>query len=247
MKHSDHHQASLFTPTTTIVETAANPSTQHPDQTPNDSDASSLNIEITREELANQIIEGMVQDHRWEKERALGATDEELATAFGVCWVHSHTLDVHFDIDPVPTARCTNHTGQELLTLDAAEIASLVRTFAEIPQAPNPDERDRLLNQQLQRERLAARNEMFSAVQGILGDKARKKEQGFTQQFINLLFTENCLEEKNEGQTLEKITAMLIRRQWTTAKAMKAALQMVERAHFTWRSVEGYWLNRKYY
>lgn len=36
---------------------------------------------------------------------------------------------------------------------------------------------------------------------------------------------------------------MLIARQWTTLKAMKAAIQLVERAAGTWRSVEAYWLD----
>jgi hypothetical protein len=28
---------------------------------------------------------------------------------------------------------------------------------------------------------------------------------------------------------------------------MKAAIQLVERANGTWRSIEGYWLNRPYF
>ena len=137
--------------------------------------------------------------------------------------------------------------GQELLRLEAAEIASLVRTHAGIPTVPSNEERERLLNQELDRQRAAARNDIFTSVQSILGDKSRKRDQGFSQQFVNLLFTENCLDEQNESATLETITSMLIAREWTRLKAMKAAIQLVERAAGTWRSIEGYWLNRPYF
>jgi hypothetical protein len=98
------------------------------------------------------------------------------------------------------------------------------------------------LKYQLNKERNKARTEIFTAVQNILEDKSRKREQGFTQPFVDLLFTENCLQEENETATLETITSMLIARQWTRIKAKKAAIEMVERAAGKWRSVEGYWL-----
>ena len=87
---------------------------------------------------------------------------------------------------------------------------------------------------------------MFTAVQHILEDKSRKHEHGFTQPFVDLLFTENCLQEQNESATLETITSMLIARQWTRLKAVKTAIQLVERAASTWRSIERYWLNRTF-
>jgi hypothetical protein len=137
--------------------------------------------------------------------------------------------------------------GQDLLRLEAAEIASLVRTHAGIPTVPSEEERQRRLNEELDRQRSAARSDIFTSVQSILGDKSRKRDQGFTQQFVNLLFTEHCLDEQNESATLETITSMLIAREWTKLKAMKAAIQLVERAAGTWRSIEGYWLNRPYF
>ena len=90
------------------------------------------------------------------------------------------------------------------------------------------------------------RNEIFTAAQSILEDKSRKRDQGFTQPFVDLLFTENCMQEENESATLETITSMLIARHWTRLKAMKTAIQLVERAAGTWRSIERYWLNRKF-
>lgn len=98
--------------------------------------------------------------------------------------------------------------GQELLRLDAPEIATLIRTHAHIPTVPNEDERERRLKQHLDKERNKARNEIFTAVQSILEDKSRKRDQGFTQPFVDLLFTENCLQEENESATLETITSI---------------------------------------
>jgi hypothetical protein len=69
------------------------------------------------------------------------------------------------------------------------------------------------VNEQLDKERAKARNEIFTAVQGILGDKSRKRDEGFTQSFVDLLFTSDCLEENNESATLQTITSMLIARQ----------------------------------
>lgn len=102
------------------------------------------------------------------------------------------------------------------------------------------------MEQQLEKLRLTVRADIFSAVQHIIGDKARKREQGFTQKFVDLLFAENCLEENVESQTLDAITSMLKHREWPTARAMKAAIQIVERANLTWSSIEGYWLSQKF-
>ena len=243
MKQSvHHHQGSLFTPTTTIVETSR---TTNPSPPPN-ARTEPLNIEITRDALAAEIIEDLVEHRRWEKELTLGATDEELSRALGTCWASNQRLEIHCNVDPEPHLICSSTMGQELLRLDAAEIATLIRTHVQIPTVPNEEERQRRLRQQLDKERNKARNEIFTAVQNILEDKSRKRDQGFTQPFVDLLFTENCLQEENESATLETITSMLIARQWTRLKAMKTAIQLVERAAGTWQSIERYWLNRNF-
>ena len=241
MKQSvHHHQGSLFTPTTTIVETSR---TTNPSPPPN-TRTEPLNIEITRDALAAEIIEDLVEHRRWEKELTLGATDEELSRALGTCWASNHRLEIDCNVDPEPHLICSTTMGQELLRLDAAEIATLIRTHVQIPTVPNEQERQRRLSQHLDKERNKARNEIFTAVQNILEDKSRKRDRGFTQPFVDLLFTKNCLQEENESATLETITSMLIARQWTRLKAMKTAIQLVERAAGTWRSIERYWLNR---
>lgn len=130
----------------------------------------SLNIEITRDELAAQVIKGLIEDRRWEKELILGVSDEELSKALGTCWASNPNLDIHCSIDPHPHLICTTKMGQELLRLEASEIANLIRTHAQIPTVPNEAERQRRLNEQLDKERTKARNEIFTAVQGILGD-----------------------------------------------------------------------------
>lgn len=235
-----HHQASLFTPTITIVEHAkATPTPTTPTQTP------SLNIELTRDALAAEVITDLITHRRWERELTLGASDEELTRALGTCWASTPNLEIHCNIDPEPHLICTTRIGQPLLRLEGPEIAALIRTHAQIPTVPNEDERQRRLKQHLDKERTKARNDIFSAAQSLLGDKSRKREQGFTQAFVDLLFTEACLEEDNESATLERITSMLIARHWTRIKAMKAAIELVERAALTWRSVERYWLNRR--
>lgn len=245
MKRYDQHQVSLFTPTTTIVDKpTSTPTTESVTPDPN---SESLNIEITRDELAAQLIQGFVKHRRWEKELVVGATDEELSLALGNCWASNHHLNIHCATEPTPHLICTTPMGQELLRLEATEIAALVRTHAEIPTVPNEGERQRRLKAALDIQRTTARADIFTSIQSILGDKSRKREQGFTTQFVNLLFTENCLEEENESATLETITAMLIEREWPRLKAMKAAIQLVERAAGTWRSIEGYWLDRPYF
>jgi hypothetical protein len=245
MKRNDHHQVSLFTPTTTIVDKPTSPTTTEPAVT--DPDDESLNIEITRDELAIQIIHDFVKHRRWEKELVVGASDEELSLALGNCWASNHHLNIHSATEPTPHLICTTPMGEELLRLEAAEIAALVRTHAEIPTVPDEEERQRRLKEALDIQRTIARADIFMSVKSILGDNSRKREQGFTTEFVNLLFAENCLEEQNESATLETITAMLIKREWTRLKAMKAAIQLVERAASTWRSIEGYWLDRPYF
>ena len=243
MNPNHHHQGSLFTPTTTIVNHPKAPvtnDTPHPDNT---NSPESLNIEITRDQFAAQLIRGLIEHRRWERELILGASDEELSNALGTGWASNVSLDIHFTVDPQPHVICTSKMGQELLRLETAEIATLIRTHAQIPTVPNHAERQRRLKEQLDKERTKARNELFTAAQGILGDKSRKREQGFTQQFLDLLFTDGCLEEPHQTTTLETITSMLIARQWTTLKAMKAAIQLVEREAETWRSIEAYWLD----
>lgn len=246
MKHSPHdHQGSLFTPTITIVDQpkTSRPITPTPQPTDN---PHSLNIEITRDALAAQIIEGLVHRRRWEKELMLGASDEELSNALRTCWVINPQFNIECTVDPQPHLVCTTKMGQELLRLDALEIAALIRTHTHIPTVPNEAERQRRLKQQLDKERAKARSDIFTAARGILGDKIPSPQHGFTQSFVDLLFTENCLEEENESATLQQLTSMLVARHWTTLKAMKAAIQLVERAAGTWRSVERYWLNRNH-
>jgi hypothetical protein len=246
MKQSVHqYQGSLFTPTTTIVDHPKESPTTNP-LTPPTASSESLNIEITRDELAAQIIQSLVEHRRWEKELTLGATDEELSRALGTCWSSNQRLEIHCNVDPQPQLICSSTMGQEILRLDAPEIATLIRTHAHIPTIPNEEERQRRLNQHLDKERNKARNEIFTTVKNILEDKSRTRDQGFTQPFVDLLFTEDCLQEENESATLETITSMLIARQWTRLKAMKTAIQLVERAAGTWRSIESYWLNRKF-
>ena len=85
MKQSVHqYQGSLFTPTTTIVDHPKESPTSNP-LTPPTAHPEGLNIEITREELATEIIRELVEHRRWEKELTLGATDEELTRALGTC------------------------------------------------------------------------------------------------------------------------------------------------------------------
>jgi hypothetical protein len=247
MKHSAH-QGSLFTPAIIIVDLAqASPAqrrsttlTLHPDPEPH-------TIEITRDALAVQVITDFVKHQRWEKELTLGASDDELSTALGTCWVSTPTLDIHCNVNPNPRLICTSKMGQELLRLEGSEIAALIRTHAQIPTVPTEDERARRLKQHLDKERAKARHDIFTAAQAILGDKSRKRQQGFTQAFVDLLFTDNFLAEENQSATLERMTSMLIAHQWTTLKAMKAAIELVERAASTWRHIESYWLDRNYF
>ncbi len=106
MKRPDHHQVSLFTPTTTIVDEPKAPSpTTEPTGT--DANSESLNIEITRDELATQVIQGFVKHRRWEKELVVGATDEELSLALGNCWASNAHLHIHCNTDPAPHVICT--------------------------------------------------------------------------------------------------------------------------------------------
>lgn len=233
-------QASLFIPITTIVEKpthlpASNKTTSIC------SEELSLNTVTTREDFIHQIIAGMTSGHRWERQLVLGATDDELARSFGTCWVSTHRYSIHFDVEPSPHAICSDLNDQEILTITGTEIANTVRALTGIPQAPGPEETHRLIAAELQKQRIIARGEIFFSVKSIIQDKARKKEQGFTQQFVDLLFTENCLLEENEAQILYTMTTLLTQRQWPTAKGMKAAIDIVDRAHMTWRMIESYW------
>jgi len=162
MKRRDHHQVSLFTPTTTIVDKPAPTSSTTVQPTSGDpNNDESLNIEITRDELAAQVIQGFVKHRRWEKELVVGATDEELSLALGNCWASNHHLNIHCATEPTPHLICTTPMGEELLRLEAAEIATLVRTHAEIPTVPDEDERRRRLNAALDVQRTAARADIF--------------------------------------------------------------------------------------
>jgi len=232
-------QASLFAPTITIIEPAQTPS--GPPLTPPPL-PESLSIEITRADLIEQIMQSLVRGRRWEKELTLGASDEELARAFGTCWISNHTHQVHFTNTPEPAATCTTPAGKELFTFNAAEIAQQVRKLAQIPPDPGPTERARLLKERLDKERLNCKINIYSVIKSLLNDTSRSKQTGFTQPAVDLLFAEDCLTETGERHLLETLTTMLQDCHWPAAKAMTTALLIVERARGTWTHLEGYWV-----
>ena len=235
-----HIQTCLFIPVTTIVDTP--PTTTDADNTDSQPlQSSTLNLEITRDELIHQIIALMADGHRWERQLVLGATNDELAGSFGNCFLRSQRYTVAFGLQPSPHATCSDQNGNELLTICTHEIANTVRAITHIPQPPSPQETTRLIAEQLDKQRIIARSEIFFRVKSIVKDTAKKKELGFTQQFVDLLFTENCLVEKNEAQILHTITSLLTQRQWRTVEAMKAAIDIVSPAQRTWRMIESYW------
>src|SRR5437868_8749724 len=126
MKYSGrHHQGSLFTPTTTIVDDPKpSPTTTQP--IPPNTHPDPFNVELTRDELAAQVIKGLIEYRRWEKELILGASDEELSAALGTCWATNTSLDIHCSVHPQPHLICSTTMGQELLRLEATEIATLI-------------------------------------------------------------------------------------------------------------------------
>jgi hypothetical protein len=235
-----HKQTSLFIPVTTIVETAR--TTKERDHSSLEPpDPSTLTLEVTRDELINQIIALIADGHRWERQQVLGATDDELSRSFGHCYLRSQRYTVAFRVEPSPHAICSDLNDNELLTISADEIANAVRAITNIPEPPGPQETARLLAEQLDKQRLAARSEIFFSVKSIIKDQAKKKEQGFTQPIVDLLFTENCLLEENEAEILYSIVTLLTQRRWRTIEAMKAAVDIVNRAQRTWRMIESYW------
>lgn len=233
-------QASLFIPVTTIVDTPV--TTKEPINTSLETPhPATLNLEVTRDELINQIITDIAEHRRWERQLVLGATNHELAQSFGNGFLRSQRYTVAFRVDPSPHAICSDLNDNEILTINADEIANSVRAITNIPESHGPDETNRLIAEQLDKQRIIARSEIFYSVKSIIKDTAKKKEVGFTQQFVDLLFTENCLIEENEAQILYTITTLLTQRQWRTAQAMKAAIDIVSRAQSTWRMIEFYW------
>ena len=235
-----HKQTSLFIPVTTIVDTPR--TTTDADSTNSQPlQSSTLNLEITRDELIHQIIALIADGHRWERQLVLGATNDELAGSFGNGFLRSQRYSVAFGLEPSPHATCSDLNGNEILTIRADEIANAVRAITHIPQPPSPQETTRLIAEQLDKQRTIARNEIFFRVKSIIRDTAKKKDLGFTQQFVDLLFTENCLLEENETQLLHTITSLLTQRQWRLSEAMKAAIDIVEPAQRTWRMIESYW------
>jgi len=94
MSQSVHqYQGSLFTPTTAIVDHPKEFPTTNP-LTPPTAHPETPNIEITLEALAAQVIKGLVEHRRWEKELTLGASDEELSKALGNCWSGTPSLNM---------------------------------------------------------------------------------------------------------------------------------------------------------
>ena len=241
MAQTHERQSSLFIPITTIVETPTDLPVSDNAATSASNQGLALNTVTTREDLIAQIITGMASGRRWERQLLVGATDEELARSFGTCWAHSQRYTVAFGLDPSPHAICSDLNDNEILTITAHEIALAVRAFTKIPEDPGPEETNRRIAKELERQRTIARAEIFYSVKSLVKDSAKKKEIGFTQQFVNLLFTENCLLEENEAHILRTMTTMLTEREWRTADAMKAALDIVSRAQMTWRMVESYW------
>jgi hypothetical protein len=234
-------QTSLFIPLTTIVDTPRTTTREPINSHLEPPHPSTLTLEVTRDDLINQIITPLAQDHRWERQLVLGATNHELARAFGNCFVRSQRYTVAFRVDPSPHAICSDLNDNEILTISAGEIANAVRAITQIPEPPRPEETARLIAEQLDKQRIIARSELFFIVKSIIQDNAKKKELGFTQQFVYLLFTENCLLEENEAQILYTITSLLTQRHWRTVEAMKAAVDIVNRAQRTWRMIESYW------
>jgi len=235
-----HKQTSLFIPVTTLVETRR--TTTDADNTHFDPhQLSTLTLEITRDELIHQIIILMADGHRWERQLVLGATNNELARSFGNCFLRSQRYTVAFPLQPSPHAICSDLNGNDILTIGTDEIANAVRAITHIPQPASPQETTRLIAEQLESQRFIARSEIFFRVKSIVKDTAKKKELGFTQQFVDLLFTENCLVEENEAQILRTITSLLTQREWRTIEAMKAAIDIVNPAQRTWRMIESYW------
>ena len=166
-------QASLFIPITTVIETPTADlpvSDNAPTSTNNEELA--LNTVTTREDLIAQIIGGMTSGHRWERELVVGATNEELARSFGTCFVHSQRYNVAFGVDPSPHAICTDLNDNEILTISAHEIATTVRAITNIPEAPGPEETNRLIAAQLETQRIIARTEIFYSVKSIVKDSA---------------------------------------------------------------------------
>jgi len=235
-----HKQTSLFIPLTTIVDTPR--TTTDRDNTHSELlQSSTLTLEITRDELIHQIIALMADGHRWERQLVVGATNDELSRSFGNSSLRSERYIVTFRLEPTPHAICTDLNGNELLTISTDQIANATRAITHIPQPPSPQETTRLIAEQLDKQRTIARNEIFFRVKSIIRDTAKKKEQGFTQQFVDLLFLENCLLEENETQLLHTITSLLTQRRWRLSEAMKAAIDIVEPAQRTWRMIESYW------
>lgn len=235
-----YKQTSLFIPVTTIVDaprTTSDPHNSHFDSP----DTSTVTLEVTREELINEIIALMADGHRWERQLVLGATNHELARSFGHCFVRSQRYTVAFRVEPSPHGLCSDLNGNEILTISGDEIANTIRAITHIVEPPGPEETARLIAEQLDQQRIIARSEIFFSVKSIIQDHAKKKELGFTQQFVDLLFTENCLLEQNEAHILYTITSLLTQRQWRTVDAMKAAVDIVTRAQRTWRMIESYW------
>ena len=235
-----HEQTSLFIPVTTIVDTPR--AETDADKTHCDSlESSPLTLELTREELIHQIILMMADGHRWERQLVVGATNDELAKSFGNCFLRSQRYNVAFRLHPSPHAICSDLNGNEIINISADEIANAVRAITHIPQPPSPQETTRLIAEHLDKQRIIARSEIFFRVKGIVKDTAKKKELGFTHEFVDLLFTENCLVEENEAQILDPITSLLRQRQWRSIDAMKAAIDIVSPAQRTWRMIESYW------
>lgn len=233
-----HNQTSLFIPVTIIIET---PTTDAKNINSDPHQPSTLTLEITRDQLVRQIIVLMADGHRWERQLVLGATNDELARSFGNCFLRSQRYTVAFCLEPSPHAICTDLNGNQILTISADEIANAVRAITHIPQPPSLEETTRLIAEQLDKQRIIARSEIFFRVKSIVKDTTKKKELGFTQHFVDLLFTENCLVEENEAQILRTITSLLTQRQWRTIEAMKAAIDIVNPAQRTWRMIESYW------
>lgn len=215
-------------------------------------------------ELLERVFQSMCAGRRWERERLLGATDEELGKAFGTCYCfgsHDSQTNLSFKSEGEPTLLITHKLfNVEITTLTAPEVAVYVRRIAGIPELKLSPERESLLDELLNGLRVSCRRELLSYIRNMIGEKRpqgkRKKKAAkeetpnpptLAEQIANLLFTPGCFTEASDRQLLIKITRRLVRKaNIGTLKAAEHALDIIKRAHTDWRSATWYWLGDKH-
>jgi hypothetical protein len=96
-------------------------------------------ITLTTEELIEHIFQSMCKGRRWERERLLGANDQELGRSLGNCWCSGQTIELQFLTEGEPALRAIDAVFKtEILTLSAPEIATHIRRIVGIPQLEEP-------------------------------------------------------------------------------------------------------------